>query len=64
METTLMIKSGNKFIDVENIDKGQEFEIIANFNTWLKICTELKNHFSRVLYFDKHGRTIGYFKKN
>lgn len=38
-----------------------EFEIIATFNNWLKILPQLKKY-NRVLYFDKAGYPIRYFK--
>ena len=39
----------------------EEFEMIADFNTWLKNLPILKRY-NRILYYDKFGFKIGYFK--
>ena len=39
----------------------EEFEMIADFNTWLKALPFLKNY-ERIEYYVK-GHKIGYFKK-
>lgn len=39
----------------------EEFEMITDFRTWLHVLSRLKKY-DRIVYYDKQGFKIGYFK--